>query len=29
MQENTSMGTFESKEEAIAEVHKLNAKGLN
>lgn len=29
MQENTSMGTFESKEEAVAEVRKLNSKGLN
>ena len=29
MQENTSMGTFESEEEAVAEVRKLNSKGLN
>lgn len=29
MYNNTSVGTFESEEEAVAEVRKLNAKGLN
>lgn len=29
MHNNTSIGTFESKEEAVAEVRRLNAKGLN
>lgn len=29
MHNNTSMGTFESEEEAVAEVRKLNSKGLN
>ena len=29
MQANTSVGTFESKQEAMDEVRKLNAKGLN
>lgn len=29
MQNNTSMGTFDSKEEAVTEVRKLNTKGLN